>query len=162
MTSTDFAPETLELAATTMTGQLRDLVLDHMKDAKQTLPWTLLSEDIQKQVISSVELSVRHAVGQAVQIIARDGKRAVVCQVDQVVIKDGLKIVLMAPRIESNLLMLGSQVGSTVLITVADDEPYSGAQERNPDALQNEMFPGDEGGDEGPVFDGTPGGRDNH
>lgn len=160
MTSTDFAPETIELAATMMTGQLRDLVLDHMKDAKQTLPWNLLSEDVQKQVISTVEQSVRNAVRQAVEIIARDGKRAVLCQVDQMLVKDGLKLVLVAPRSDTNVMALTGVVKKTVLLTLTDDDAYSGAQERKPDPLQNEMFPDGEDGDEGPVFDGTPSGRD--
>lgn len=156
--TTDFAPETLELAADMMTGQLRDLVLDHMRDGKQTLPWNLLSEDIQKQTISTVEQSVRHAVSQAVQIIARDGKHAIDCHVEQIVIKDGIKIVLTAARTPANLIHVGDKVGTIVLMTSADSDPYAGSQERLPDPLQQDMFGGKDE-DEGPVFDGTPSGR---
>jgi hypothetical protein len=158
MAEADFAPETLDLARDTMKGQLRDLLLDHMRDSN-TLPWNLRPESEQKTIIEFVEMSVSQAIAQAVQLIARDGKRAIVAQVDQVVVKDGLKVVLKTSNTEPHLLMLGNAVGATVLITSADADEYMGGQERHPDKLQAEMFDGEDDGDEDPpVFDGTPNG----
>lgn len=156
--SADFTPETLELARDTMKGQLRDLVLDHMKhEKKNSLPWNLWPEEEQQGLIDRVEMAIGHAITQVVQIIARDGKRSIVADVDQVTIKGALKVTLKAARTEPNLLALGNHVGATVLITVADDEAYQGGQDRKPEQRQGDIFNGDEDDDK-PVFDNTPSG----
>ncbi len=97
-------------------------------------------------------MSISSAISQAVQIIARDGKRAIVGQVDQVLVKDGLKVVMKTQLTETNLMILGGSVGKTVLVTSADADDYMGAQQRHPEPLQQDLL------DEGPVFDETPGG----
>jgi hypothetical protein len=103
-------------------------------------------------------MSISSAITEAVQIMARDGKRAIVAQVDQVLVKDGLKAVMKTQATEQNLLTLGGSVGKTVLITVAESDEYMGAQERKPEPLQQDMgFDEGEDGDD-PVFDGTPSG----
>ena len=148
MAEQDFSEKTLELARETMKGQLRDLVLDHMMhEKKNSLPWNLWPEDQQHDLIQRVEMSIGNAIENAVQIIARDGKQAVPCTIEQIVLKDGMKLVLTTPNLESSRVTLGGQVGQLVLITVAEDAAYQGGQERKPEPNQTDMFR-DQGDDE--------------
>lgn len=159
----NFSQPAIELARDTMRGQLRDLVLDHMMhERKSTLPWSLWAEPEQQALIDRVDQSVGNAIARAVQILAADGKQFILANIEQVTVKDGLKIVLKASRTEANLLLAGNGVAGAVLITFADDDAYQGGQERKPEPLQPDLDlnGGDgEGGVQGAVFDNTASGE---
>jgi hypothetical protein len=65
----------LVLAADTMFGDLRDLVLDTFKHEHNPLPWHMRKQDEQKATIDRVSASIRYAVSRAVEMIAADGRR---------------------------------------------------------------------------------------
>ena len=50
------------IAKVTMTGDLRDCILDFLKHDKNPLPWNLQGEDDQANTIEKVENAVRYTV----------------------------------------------------------------------------------------------------
>lgn len=115
-----------ELAAETLTGDLRDFILDRLKHEQSKAPWHQRSEADQREAVFQVEQAVRRAVTQAVEIIAGHGRRTIKATIEQITIKDGYKAVLTASKHDENRHHLADAQGATVLIVVADPEEFTG------------------------------------
>lgn len=153
----------VNLAADKMVRQLTQLVLDHCRDEREgaRLPWHLLPEDQQAELIDRVDRSVRVAVLDACNIIATNSIPAVVGTIEQVVVKDGLKVVCKAPFTDENLAALGRHVKGVVQLIVIDTDQYSGGEPLAPAPREPELPLGGGGEppeDGGAAFDQTPAG----
>jgi hydrogenase maturation factor len=121
---------TITLARETLTGDIRDFLLDRLKHDKSTLPWNLLSEDKQRDVIQQTTDAARALVDKAVRIIAADGRSVMVGDVESVTVKDGVKAVIKLSKADPLRHALMDSQGMAVLIVVAAADPYAG--ERKP------------------------------
>lgn len=117
---------TLELAAETLTGDLRDFILDRLRHEQNKRPWHERSEAEQRDTVHQVETAVRHAVTRAVEIIAAGGLRTIKATIEQVTVKDGIKATLTMSKFDENRHNLIDATGSTVLLVVADPEDFTG------------------------------------
>ena len=115
----------MRIARETMVGDLRDLMLDVFRD-DMNAAWKMLREDQQRAVIDRISQRARAAVGRIARIIAADGQPTLTATVDQVVVKDGLKVVLKLPKTVDSLHHLGMGEGNTCLIWVGNTGPYQG------------------------------------
>lgn len=118
--------ESAEMAAATLTGDLRDFILDRLRHEQSKQPWHKRSEADQRDTVHQVEAAVRHAVSQAVEIIAGHGRRAIRAHVESVTIKEGYKAVLTMSRADENRHKLADATGYAVLVVIADPEEFTG------------------------------------
>lgn len=122
----DLLAATIDFAANTLTGDLRDTFLDKLRHEQDKRPWHERSEAEQRQTVHDVETTMRHIVTRAVEIIAGHGRRTIKASVESVVFKDGIKAVLTASKFDVNRHNLADAAGRTVLIVVADPDEFTG------------------------------------
>ena len=115
-----------DMAAETLTGDLRDFILDRLRHEQSKAPWHQRSEADQRETVHQVESAVRTAVTTAVNIIAGHGRRTIRATVEQVTFKDGIKAVLSASKFDENRHQLADAAGAAVLIVVADPDEFTG------------------------------------
>ena len=114
------------IARETMTGDLRDCLLDFLKHDKNPLPWNLQGESQQRETIEKATKAVEHAVERAVRIIAADGRRVMLGTLTKVMIKDGYKAEIVLSASDPLRHELCDAQGQDVLLVVAGEQPYFG------------------------------------
>lgn len=124
--SDDVLNAAMDMASETLTGDLRDFILDRLKHEQSKRPWHERSESDQRQTVHEVESAVRRVVTSAVEIIAAHGRRTIKATIEQITIKDGYKAVLSCSKFDPNRHQLSDAQGSAVLIVVADPEEFTG------------------------------------
>lgn len=136
--------EAADMAAETMTGDIRDFILDRLRHEQSKRPWHERSEADQRMVVYEVEAAVREHVRTAVEIMAGHGRRTIRATVESVTVKGGYKAVLTTSRSDENRHALSDAVGYAVLLVIADPEEFTG--ERAPAEIvpdQANMLPAD-------------------
>lgn len=147
-----------DIKAETLVGDIRDLLLQELRDAKNTLPWTLRGEKEQREAIDRVNTVARNLVTQVVHRVAAQGEKSIRCQVKKWQVKDGIQIQVDAIEHTENILTL-CEGGKLASLIFSDPEAFEG--ERAPITAapdQSRMFGGDENDGDGPVFDNTDNG----
>lgn len=122
----DIDDAAIDLAAETMTGDIRDFILDRLKHEQSKAPWHQRSESDQRETVHQVESAVRATVSKAVEIMAGHGRRTIKATIEQITIKDGYKAVLTMSKFDTNRHHLADATGQTVLIVVADPDEFTG------------------------------------
>lgn len=134
----------LKLARETMTGDLRDCLLDFMKHDKEVLPWNMLSEEKQADKIEKVTKAVNLAVEKVVGIIAADGKTTIKATLEKITIKDGIKAELSFSQFDTQRHALIDAQGSAIHLVVADKEAYEGERKAaKPEPNQRKLLDDD-------------------
>lgn len=118
----------LNLATETLTGDIRDFLLDRVKRLGK--PWAAMSEDEQSDQIHAAKEAAQLLVKRACEIIASSGKRAVIGKLVKVAIKDKIQVQVDFSREDEQRHELFDAQGHTVSIVFADSQPYTG--ERGP------------------------------
>lgn len=146
---TDIHDDTLALARETMTGDLRDCILDFLKHDKNPLPWNMQTEEQQRDAIAKVTSACTHAVEKAVAIIAADGRQVIAATLDQVTVKDEIKAVCKVSKSDALRHDLMDATGYSVLLVVSDASAFKGERKAAlPDPDQPDI----------PIFDQTDAG----
>lgn len=122
-----------EIAIETLTGDLRDFILDRLKHEQNKQPWHMRSEAEQRDTVHAVEAATRSVVTRAIEMIATRGLRTMKATLEQVVVKDGIKAVLIMSKHDAGRYQLMDAAGAKVLISVADPDEFTG--ERAPVAI---------------------------
>jgi hypothetical protein len=125
---------TKAIAIKTMTGDLRDRVLTILRYEQDKRPWSDRTEADQRATVHTIEATIQDLVASAVQLIAASGLPTIKATLDQIVVKDGLKLVLQMPKSHEQRLQIMDAVGGTVLLVVADASEFMG--ERAPVAIK--------------------------
>lgn len=149
-----------KIARDTMTGDLRDCILDFMKHDKNPLPWNAQGEEAQRETIAKVEKAVNMAVEKAVQIISSEGRTVVEGLLKKFDAADSGAIKLTVTIASNHPLrhaVLDSR-GQPIMLVVAGKQAYEG--ERAPVAIDpdQKVLPSMED-DDPPVFDKTKAGK---
>lgn len=116
----------LRIAKVTMTGDLRDCILDFMKHNKNPLPWNLQVEEEQANTIEKVESAVTYAVERAVQLIAAENRAVIPAKLDKMVIKDGIQATVIMSKMAPERHQLCDCQGANILILMSDAAPFTG------------------------------------
>jgi hypothetical protein len=124
----------IEMAVDTLSGDMRDFILDRLRHEQNKRPWHERSEAEQRDTIHAVEAHVQSAIRQAVELIAAQGLKTMRATLEQVVVKDGLKATLTMSKHDESRHQLLDSTGATVLVVVADPEEFTG--ERAPVAVK--------------------------
>ena len=133
----DAEQKAVELAAETLTGDLRDFILDRLRHEQAKKPWNERSEGEQRETIREVERAMRYAAKQAVEIIAARGMKTIRATLEQVTVKEGIKATLMLSKFDAQRHSLIDATGAAVMVVVADVEDFVGEKapaEIKPDA----------------------------
>lgn len=117
-----------DLKTDTMVGDVRDLVLQEMRDAKNALPWTTRSEKEQGEMIERADRFARNIAARIVNLVAAGNNPAVPVTVKQWTVSDELKVALTGAASHSNVTAMidGGMIGFLVF---ADKEPFDGERE---------------------------------
>lgn len=121
--------EAIQIAAETLTGDLRDMILDLLRHEQAKRPWNERPEADQRATIHAVESRVRDAAQAAVETIASHGRTVVHAHIEQAVVKDGIKVVLTCGRSDRNRFPLIDAVGSRIMLVLTDPEEFDGERE---------------------------------
>lgn len=119
-------PDPTKVAAATMLGDLMKLCTDAMKHQPDI--WAKMSEAKQQRLIENFEFGCKAAIKKCVSIIASGDMPTVMATIDQVVFKDGVKVVLRAQR-DSPEHHLADHAGHSVLIVIPSAEDLLGGAE---------------------------------
>ena len=118
--------ETIDIATATLSGDVRDKLLDMLRFQQDKRPWNQRSEQDQRETVHSVEVLAHDLVRRAVELIAAQGRRTVKAVVESVTIKDGIKAVLTLSKHDEQRHALADATGHTVLLVVADPDEFVG------------------------------------
>lgn len=141
----------LKLARETLTGDIRDTILNDMRDRKTGgLPWTLRGEADQADIIDRVTRLSESIVARAVGIIAAGGRKTIHAKLNKITIKDGIKAEIELNKTDEQCHTLFDSQGAMVMIVIADPEPFTAERApvpiTKPPEPQQEM-PFDKNGD---------------
>jgi hypothetical protein len=121
------------VAAKTITGDIRDFILNTLRFEQDKRPWDQRSEDDQRAAVATVEAHCTAIATKAVELIAAGGRKTIKATLSQVMIKDGIRATLEIGRQDERRHHLVDAQGAQVLIVVADSTEFEG--ERAPAAI---------------------------
>lgn len=137
---------------TTLVGDVRDLILQEMRDAKDGLPWTERPEKDQAAMIDRADRFSRNVVAKIVNLVAVRDNPSVPVSVKQWTVSDELKVQLSGAASHSNVTAM-IEGGTIGFLVFADKESFQGEREKvTPAKDQPDMLDGE---DTPPVMDGA-------
>jgi hypothetical protein len=113
-----FAPVTNVLR-----GDCRDAMLNVIRGATD---WGKFNEAQQRDVNAAVDYAAQQIVAKVVHAVAAEGRDVVTLKLEQVAVKDGLKIVCSGGYTHDALVLLGEAQGKAVQLSVADASAFDG------------------------------------
>ena len=114
----------IDLAAATLTGDIRDFLLDRVKQLGK--PFVAMTEDEQSDQIHAAKEAAERLVRKAVEIIAANGKKAMVGKLIKVQVKDNIQTQVNFNKEDEQRHDLFDAAGMYVSVVLADAAPYTG------------------------------------
>jgi len=118
--------EAQDMAAETLTGDVRDRLLETLRFEQSKLPWDKRSEADQQDTVHRMENFARDLVTKAVEVIASHGRVVIQAFIEKAEVKEGIKAVVTLGRSDRNRHMLLDAVGARVMIVIADPDTFTG------------------------------------
>jgi len=115
------------MASETMLGTLKDLVKQELAAAQK--PWQAMSEQEQSDALHRIEMSLRQAIIKATKLIASEGRQSMAATLEQVVFKDGIKVVLKIPKGSAHSHELADHSQKSVFLVLSDPDQHMGGAE---------------------------------
>lgn len=125
--TTEIDDNTIDLATETLTGDIRDFLLDRVKRLGK--PWAAMTEDEQSDQIHAAKEAAENLVRNACKIIAAEGRKTIVGNLLQVTQKDNIKAVIEFAKTDEMRHELFDAQGMAVLLVVAGSETFTGERE---------------------------------
>lgn len=130
-TSADEAPPiTLDdiegIAVKTMAGDVRDFILDRLKNDHSALPWNMRGEDEQRRYIDQAEIAAKRLVATVVRLVATKNRPMIGAHIKKAAMKDVIAVeahVGLTHPLRHDLL---DSVGHEVLIVLSGVEEFMG------------------------------------
>jgi hypothetical protein len=125
-----FAKETITgdeitLAADTLVGDLRDAILGRIRNMQK--PWEQCNESEQRNIVEQITNAAKHLTTGAVNIIAANGRKTIVCQLGKMEVEKGvIKSKISTKCTEETLLELNEAQDKTIFIIAGDAAAYEG------------------------------------
>ncbi len=141
----DLDERALRIARETLTGDIRDIMLNDMKEKKSNLPWNMRSEAAQTAIIDQVTRMAESIVTRVVGIVAAGGRRTIHATLAQLTVKEGIKGVIEVSQFDEQRHLLMDAVGSRVQIVVAEPESFTGERKPVPIIQDQKSLITDEG-----------------
>lgn len=136
--------EALDVAAATMTGDLRDAALMWIRQLQK--PWAAMSEENQQDVIESIEKQAIMMTRKAVELIAAQAQESVVVVLQEFKVKGSkLELKLSTYCSEEYVGTLLKMKNVNSVLRLADVEPMHGEREKAKPDPQQLSIPGTDG-----------------
>lgn len=113
-----------EITAGTLSGDLRDVMLTHIRSMED--PWSKLSESKQQDKIYAVQNACEEIVRRAVRIIAADQRDVIDVKVDKFTVKDTIKMEVAANVTTPNIEHLAENRGRSAILMFVTAADYIG------------------------------------
>lgn len=113
-----------DLAAKTLTGDIRDFLLERVKNLGK--PWVAMTEDEQSDQIHACRDAAESVVKKAVEILASGGKKAMIGKLIKVQVKDNIQTQINFSKEDEQRHNLYDAAGMLVSVVLADAAPYTG------------------------------------
>lgn len=141
-----------DIETDTLVGDVKDLLLQEMRDAKDHRPWTERSEDEQDAMIDRADRFATALIAKIVREIAIMGRPSVTVQIKKWEVGEGLKIAAEGVASEGNAITLlhGGKIAHLVFGDISEFKGERGELKATPD--QGDLIEHDE---DGVVFDNT-------
>lgn len=117
------------MAADTLTGDVRDVILQFIKWETAAKPWNQRSADEQQKTLNRVTNVAENLVRQAVKLIATHGLPAVPGALESVTIKDGVKAALLLSKSDDAWVAAAKHQGGAITLILASMEQFMGQRE---------------------------------
>lgn len=125
-TSERAANDPIIMARDTLTGDIRDFILDRLKNDHNPLPWNVRNEASQNETIGTVQRAVAALVSKVVDILAADGKPVLRGVLKKVLIKDVYACHVDFLKSDPLRHTLADSTGQVVMLSIAAPEEYDG------------------------------------
>lgn len=113
-----------ELAAETLSGDLRDVMLTHIRSMGD--PWSKMSEKAQSDKIYAISNACETMIRRAVAIIAARDIEKVFCRIAKFTVKDGIKAELTAVQTVENIELIAQNLNQPGILVFASPEEFLG------------------------------------
>lgn len=132
------------LKADTLMVDVRDAMLMQFRDKKR--PWSLLTEEEQREVANSFELAAKNLVRKTVRMLTDYDFPRTVVALGEVKIKGekGIEAKITCQNIEHNRTILGEHVGQLVSLLMVDSDAFEAEREAPITPDQGSMLPPEE------------------
>jgi len=142
--------ETIELSSETLSGDLRDVMLTHIRAMEN--PWSKLSERDQEDKIWAITNACETIVRRAVSMIAADGREVINVEVPKFTVKDKIVMEVVASVTTPSIEHLADNRGRAALLMFVSAADYVGEKtEAKADPDQPDLI--DDDSDDGNVGD---------
>lgn len=113
----------------TLRGDIKDVILQEMRDSKNALPWTTRTEAQQREMIDRADSFSRNLVARVVEAVAARDFPAIHAKIDKwTVDSKGLKVLITAHAGPANLQAM-MEGGNLAHLIFADTEELQGERE---------------------------------
>lgn len=117
------------MAADTLTGDVRDVLLQFIKWETAAKPWAQRSEDEQRKTLNRVSAVAGDVVRQVVKLVATHGMKAVPGALESVTVKDGVKASLLLAKDGDAWVHAAKHQGNAITLILADFQQFDGQRE---------------------------------
>lgn len=146
-----------QLAAETLHGDLRDIMLTHIRSMET--PWSKMSEAAQADKIYAISNACETQIRRAVAIIAARGADPVFGKVTKFTVKDEIKAELVCSSSVSNIERVAENINQPAIVIFASPEVFLGERKAATAGKDQPDLPiEDEDEEDKPVFDSTAAG----
>jgi hypothetical protein len=121
---TDETAQISEIAVDNMLGDVSEQLIALFKDMDQG--WDDTSESEQASIIRRTKYITECMIDDIVQLVAGAGMDTVICTLEQITVKNEVKITLTAPRHHNNVTTLSDLVHSSVVLVDASAAKFLG------------------------------------
>lgn len=121
------AAPVLQMNAATLTGDVRDLLLQRAKFDKNPLPWDARPEAEQIRIVTEITDFATHLVEQVVATVAAEGQKTIGLAIDKVNFEaKAIKVVASADKREPNRHALADAQGQKLFMVIGDADAFKG------------------------------------
>lgn len=113
-----------EFETGTLSGDIRDVILMHMRDMK--VPWSMLNEDEQSDKIDAARSCGEDVVRRCVQAVLKTGFKSVVVQIGPIKIDKDIEVKVHASPIALNVELLAAHGKQSAVLILAEAADYFG------------------------------------
>ncbi|WP_193378094.1 hypothetical protein [Sinorhizobium meliloti] len=139
---------TVDLASETLSGDLRDVMLTHIRSMET--PWSKMSESQQSNKIYAITNACETIVRRAVSIVASRGHDPVFARIAKFTVKDEIKAELVAASSVANIEQIAENIGQPVIVIFANPDAFVGQRDEAKADPDQPALPIDDDEDEGP------------
>lgn len=116
--------ELISLASQTLVGDVRDFLLDRVKNFGK--PWVAMTENEQRDQVAQAKDAAERLVREVVHVVASEGRVVITANLEKVTVKDTIKAELSLPKSDTFRHELIDSQGQAVLIVVAGVASFQG------------------------------------